>query len=371
MPEMSKQGNTATEKGPIAIWLGLSDKKAREKVSALEDLPGCAPIIIFRRAPIPGLSPRFHQQHAPNWLRRFPLTAHLYVAVLSVIVCVIKRPSKCVAVSLLPHFLMARFCAGLLRSKRIIWLIGTDLYRQLPKSPYRQTIRKQVIKCDRVMVMGHNSRRIAEKLGVNPRKLTVCFNAYEIKQIDSCSSELPLPYDVAFCARLDRHHKGLDTLLEVIELNHRRLPDSRFIVLGDGPHRAWFRRQLILRGIERAVDSPGHVLDVTACLKKARVFLMTSNWEGLPAVIVEAMANGLPVVSTKVGDIGEICAHGINALLAPPGSAAQLSEHLFAILTNRSLFESLKRNACETGLNLKTRSRQLSLQAWEEALMQS
>lgn len=74
--------------------------------------------------------------------------------------------------------------------------------------------------------------------------------------------------------------------------------DDRLLIVGEGPQRAALWRMAARLGISEQLEMPGHVASVAQVLASADVFVSSSNYEGLPGVIVEALAAGLPIVAT-------------------------------------------------------------------------
>lgn len=84
---------------------------------------------------------------------------------------------------------------------------------------------------------------------------------------------------------------------------------ARLLILGEGPLRDSLRDEASRLGIATRVDMPGHVAGIGPYLAKADIFLMTSRYEGYPAVLIEAIAAGLPIVTTNCSlAMGEIMA---------------------------------------------------------------
>jgi glycosyltransferase involved in cell wall biosynthesis len=103
------------------------------------------------------------------------------------------------------------------------------------------------------------------------------------------------------------------------------LSRARLLILGEGPLRNNLRDEATRLGIASRVDMPGHVTDIGNYLAKADIFLMTSQFEGYPAVLIEAMAAGLPIVTTN-------CSLAINEIMALPGLGRVVnSRHPIAI----------------------------------------
>jgi L-malate glycosyltransferase len=94
-------------------------------------------------------------------------------------------------------------------------------------------------------------------------------------------------------------------------------------------------------GLEDNVKFWGNRAKVGPLLHKFDLFVLTSNWEGLGNVFMEAMASGLPIVATNVGGIPEIVKNGRNGLLVPPGDTEQVRQALTKIITNNSLYEKM------------------------------
>jgi glycosyltransferase involved in cell wall biosynthesis len=74
--------------------------------------------------------------------------------------------------------------------------------------------------------------------------------------------------------------------------------DDRLLILGEGPQRKKLERLAVTLGIGAQVEMPGHLRSVVEVLTSADVFVTSSNYEGLPSVVVEALAAGLPIVAT-------------------------------------------------------------------------
>ncbi len=103
------------------------------------------------------------------------------------------------------------------------------------------------------------------------------------------------PKTVIAVARLVRQ-KRLERL--VAAFAHITAPDARLLILGEGEERANLSTQIAGLGLQQRVSMPGHVADVTAALQAADLFVLTSDYEGLPAAALEAMATNCPVLST-------------------------------------------------------------------------
>lgn len=134
------------------------------------------------------------------------------------------------------------------------------------------------------------------------------------------------------------------TFLEVASLISGKLPDCRFVMVGDGPMRPEVERRVRASGLSDRVVMAGNRTDVGSLLPAFDVFLITSVSEGLPRGMLEALASGVPVVSTDVGGVSELLTGTANGMICPVGDAVCLAAKVLEILTNRGLSESLLRN---------------------------
>ena len=144
-------------------------------------------------------------------------------------------------------------------------------------------------------------------------------------------------------ARLDPI-KEHGTAIRAIALAARRNPRIRLFIVGDGPESANIERLCTQDGHSR-VTMLGMRNDVPRLLAAADAFLLTSLSEGIPVTVLEAMAAGVPVVSTNVGGVPEIVQDGITGLLAPSRDAARLADALVRLAENPTLRAELARSA--------------------------
>ena len=89
-------------------------------------------------------------------------------------------------------------------------------------------------------------------------------------------------------------------------------------------------------GVSDRVDFKGLVRDIPNAIRKAKMFVMTSDYEGLPNALIEAMAVGLPCVSTDCspGGAAELIESGVNGLIVPCGDAGSIASAICTLLNN-------------------------------------
>jgi glycosyltransferase involved in cell wall biosynthesis len=126
------------------------------------------------------------------------------------------------------------------------------------------------------------------------------------------------------------------TLLDAIPAILASEPQARFVWVGTGPLQDSLMDAVRRRGLDRYVLFLGQRDDVPELMAAADIFALPSRFEGLPLVVLEAMAAGLPVVATGVGGTEEAVRHRMTGLLVEPGRPAELSAALIEVLGNQA-----------------------------------
>jgi glycosyltransferase involved in cell wall biosynthesis len=120
--------------------------------------------------------------------------------------------------------------------------------------------------------------------------------------------------------------KAMDVLVEAAVPVLERIPDAWLVVAGDGPLLEEVVRQASLTPVADRMLFPGFETDVRGLLGSIDVYVSAALSEGLPLATIEAMAAGLPVVSTRAGGTPEVVVDGETGLLAGPGDAQALGD---------------------------------------------
>jgi glycosyltransferase involved in cell wall biosynthesis len=139
--------------------------------------------------------------------------------------------------------------------------------------------------------------------------------------------------------------KRMDVVIDAIaELRDRGL-SIRAGILGDGPLRAELSARIERRGVQHLVSLLGFRTDVENVLRRARIFALVSDWEGVPFAMIEALCTGLVPVVTDVGTIADWIEHGKNGHIVPVGDARALADSVERLLRDREHFEQLRERA--------------------------
>ncbi len=155
------------------------------------------------------------------------------------------------------------------------------------------------------------------------------------------------PFLILSAGRLTAQ-KDFSSLLAAFALLADDLPGARLALAGEGRLGEALRDQARRLGIEQRVDFLGTRSDLEQWMARADLFVLPSRYEGLPTVLLECMARGLPVVASDIPGTRELVTHGVNGWLAQPGSPAGLA----AAIGHALLHPGLRQPAASAGLQI-------------------
>jgi glycosyltransferase involved in cell wall biosynthesis len=197
-----------------------------------------------------------------------------------------------------------------------------------------------------VIVPSRYLGRWVESLEVPEQHIRVIYNAIELAGgHNQVQVHINAQYKIVTVGRLVPW-KGIDEIIDAVT----SLTDVGLVVVGDGPERAALEQRVEQLDLFQRVFFAGarshH--ETMALMKACDVFVLNSKYEGLPHIVLEAMALGLPVVATRVGGTPEVVQDGVNGLLVPAGSAVELQESLKRVLKDDTLRTEIIAQGYET-----------------------
>ena len=126
--------------------------------------------------------------------------------------------------------------------------------------------------------------------------------------------------------------KGYPYLIEAIKILKSKYPDIKLLIIGEGEEKNKLETQTRELNLEKNIFFLGRKENVSNCLNASDIFVLASLWEGFGLAIVEAMACGLPVITTNVGGIPEIIQDKISGLLVDPKDSEILAQKIDYLL---------------------------------------
>jgi L-malate glycosyltransferase len=229
--------------------------------------------------------------------------------------------------------------SGILRRRPPI--LFTEHGRWFPDYPRRKRMmfnRLFLKRTDRVVAVGEHVRQaLINNEGIPANRVEVVYNGVDVDRFgsnahlrDEVRRELSLAdgdFVVLHVARLDAlkdHRTAVRALAEAL----KHAPSCVLLLAGEGPEEGAICEEIDRCGVGERVRLLGLRRDVPRLLAAADVFLLTSISEGIPVTFIEAMAARLPIVSTRVGGVGEVVVDGETGRLTDSGDAAGLAAAL-------------------------------------------
>ncbi len=166
-------------------------------------------------------------------------------------------------------------------------------------------------------------------------------NQATVETTDCCTQR---EWVVGSVARLSPE-KGIHHLLQAHSILRSRGVLIRLVLVGEGPQRSDLEMLARTLGISTTVEFLGYQEHVETFLSTFDIFVLPSMTEGIPLSLLEAMANGLPVVATNVGGIPEIVVHQESGLLVSPGQPEALAQALEQLIQDPGEADRIAKNA--------------------------
>jgi L-malate glycosyltransferase len=180
--------------------------------------------------------------------------------------------------------------------------------------------------------------------GVPPERVVTVHEGIDVDRIDATPivnvhEALWLPHHAPLIGNVAAlvPHKGQRYLIEAAHLVVQKVPDTRFVILGEGELRAHLEHLVREHRLEKHVLLPGFRTDVIGCIKGFDLFVMSSVTEGLGTSLLDAMACRKAIVGTRAGGIPEVVDDGRTGLLVEPRDAHQLAGAILRLIQDEPL----------------------------------
>jgi glycosyltransferase involved in cell wall biosynthesis len=330
-------------------------------------------ILVVCRYQGPSL-PKVEYHCPPGPIAKLALTAVLYEFVTLFYLALFKGPA-CVAGYLLnPHGILAFIVGKFTRKPVILSLIagpfelysrrkplGVDYTKPLPL--VGKLLLKMVNNSDAVITTGSFTKNFLQKQGVNEPKIFAMINPPNETRFKT--SGVNKVYDVVSVGRLAAV-KHNEIMIRVISKVKQSIPHIKFCMVGEGPCKHELVRLVNELGITENVDFVGFQKDVPHYVNISRVFILSSEREGFPNVVLEAMMCGLPCVVSNCGDIADIIRDGYNSFLIQSyGDVDGFARVITNLLVDHKLYNIVSQNALKISESLSAGE---ITKIWEELL---
>jgi len=219
---------------------------------------------------------------------------------------------------------------------------------------FRKTAYKQILnRCHGTVAVSEKVRNsLIQDLGIEESaasRISVVNNGVEIPQLLSSGeikkirTQLNIDEEKPLVLAAGRfsEQKNFGDLIDAAAILRDRGESFQLVIGGDGEQRAVFQDRVRHLELENLVSLPGNLVNLNKVMLAADVYTMSSLWEGLPLVLLEAMATGLPAVAYGIPGVDELIASGENGIVAKVGSPESLADGLAVLLGDPVLREKM------------------------------
>jgi glycosyltransferase involved in cell wall biosynthesis len=194
---------------------------------------------------------------------------------------------------------------------------------------------------DYIVTMGTSVRDFFQERGARGA-VVVIPGGFDTNEFSPPSASVEKEFDLITVGRVSSV-KRPDIFIDIVDQLNKQGVRAKAVIVGDGPLLGEVREDVTRRGIDEFVTFAGWQSDVVPWLKSGRIFLLTSESEGLSQALIQAMLCGLPAVVTDVGDLSDLVVEGENGFLINELSAELFVKSLLPLLTNPQQFDDFSR----------------------------
>lgn len=209
--------------------------------------------------------------------------------------------------------------------------------------------RMEILKsADKVIAVSDFMKKLAEKIGVDPAKIKVIYNAVDF--FESVPAwKAPETPTLVYSGRLTPW-KGVGILVRVVAGLKIKYPDIIFEIIGAGPEKKNLEDLVFKLSLGKNIRFRGLMSEPEThkAFSNSTIFVLNTGYEGLSHAILNAMSVGIPVVTTSAGGNPEIIESGHNGFLVPYSDEKEWAETISKLLDDGNLREKISRNAKKT-----------------------
>lgn len=364
----------------MLVIMKLPDRNMMNHIVPLSEVDEIKKIMVVRDTEGPPID-KVEYHCPPPWTLKFLPAAYFVKLMLLIRLALKEKPSLLLSFKLYPHGILA-FLAGMISGVSTgVSLIGgpvevldvgipaIDTYAYTGGIP-RMSITGMVFfpilrSFDIITVTGHYTRNFLVEYGIPPSKIVIVphivENSIQPRERDKI-------FDILTLARLETV-KHIEILILAIHIVRESIPGIRVAIVGDGRHRKELEALTDKLGLGDHIMFAGFQPDVEQWFNQSKIFVLTSEREGFPYSVIEAMICGIPVIASNCGDISDVIINGHNGILINDyRDVDAFAESIIMLLRDPAAMDRMHLNALETAEMIKSTD---IPRIWRSALAQN
>jgi len=204
---------------------------------------------------------------------------------------------------------------------------------------------------DYQIAISHNDKEMLKKyFGIKEEKIKVIYNGIDLNKFVPYRKTPERSSDnIIKLINIGRmtYQKAQEILLESVDKLKNEFKGFHLTLIGDGEDKHILEKIIEQKSLKKYVKIENYRSDLMDYLSNFDVLVMSSRYEGVPYVMLESMAIGLPVIMTEVGGISNVIENGVSGLIVKEGSTEGLKEAILSLAKNDNLYYKLQKNAFE------------------------
>lgn len=233
------------------------------------------------------------------------------------------------------HLSACVYCAPWILAHRVIMLHTIHNIPEFELIKPKRMVMSWMYKLHKAVpvAISHEIQSMMIKYYALSQKPELIYNPVDVKQFE-IPPKAHNTINLITAGRLSAQ-KNQKMLIDAFSLVAKTRSDVRLKILGDGPLKEELRAQIITNSLENVVQLMGNVDNVADCFAESDIFVLSSDYEGLPLVVLEAMAAGLPIIATDVGGVRDIVTD--NGILVESRNCDALDDAILKLINDEKL----------------------------------
>lgn len=260
-----------------------------------------------------------------------------------------KKNAKVVISFLAPFNIMA-IAANFGNGVPIIVADRNDPTR-VPSNPLVRKVR-DILYCFATGVVVQTQKNKAYFSRTVQKKSRVIYNPINLKENARISLKTEKEKKIVTAGRL-MPQKNQKMMIRAFASVCKKHPDYKLVIYGEGPSRQELESLVKELGMEQSILLPGNISDIHEHIKSAEAFVLSSDYEGMPNALIEAMCLGIPSISTKVSGATDLIKDHENGILTELDHQEQLEKAMLELIEDKELAEKLAINAAKLNEELE------------------
>ena len=344
----------------LLITMKLADRSLEHFIYPISLLKEVEKILLVRDTKGPQMN-KVDYYCPPSWSLRFPIVALFFKFLLMIHLSIREKPALVHAYLLFPHAYLAFLVGKSTRRKVGVSLIAgpmefyalggspIDKYcytKPLPKLPLHGKIIQKIVKTfDIITTTGSFTKHFLVHNGIGEHKIFILPHVVDdrFKPMD-----IQKEYDIVYIGRLAQV-KHVETLIKAISVVKEHNMHIRAAILSEGPEKDKLERLSKKLDLVNNINFVGYQSDIWNWYNKGKIFVLTSEREGFPYAVIEALSCGLPVITSNCGDVCDIIKDGYNGVMINDYHDYQaFAEAIVKLLQNPCLINKYSSNGLKT-----------------------